>query len=1152
MPCRVFPNRDGTGRSSPNEVGGARSELMDEKQITDKANPSRDSGEASGDSRPPKEVKVRRGLGRRVGVMALIVMAGLMLGIAIAVLALIGRPVVMPEWARVQIEAQVNAQVDAVQIGMGEVALVVEEGWQPRVHLRDVRLRDAEGRHVLNLSDVESTFALRPLLSGEFRPSHFWLTGMQLLLRRDVDGQVGLSLGEMPGAARQAADLAGLADQVDAMLELPFLSDFETLTADGLTLRYEDARAGRAWTFDGGRIEIARPGGGAGEELSLRGDFALLGGRDYAATVEVSYRGRLDSPEAVFGVSFEDLATSDIAEQSAALLWLNVLRAPISGSLRASTDEEGNLGPLSATLRIGEGVLQPTETTRPIPFRAAQTYFTYDPHSRIMHLDQVSVDSAWGQARGDGQVMVGAPTDADVIAGGNWPSEFVAQIRLAEISANPDDLFAAPVSVSNASADLRLRLDPFQLSLGEMTVQDGARRLVLSGDLRAPAEGWDFSLNGRLNHLTPERLLELWPERVIPRTRKWVGDNVLAAKLRNVQIGLRGEPDAAPDLYLGLEFDEAATRFSKTMPPVQGARGHANLMRNEFTVRAEAGHVTAPQGGRVEIAGTAFHIPDVREREGLGVVDLHTKSTITGALSLLDIEPLGLLRKAGQVVTMADGQAEATGRLSFPRKPDVPVEDISYDIAAELRNVRSETLIPGHVLAAPVLDVRADAGGLQISGAGRVGQVPVEGRFSSPLGEGGQGGSTVEGSIELSQTFVDQFNVGLPPDAVRGRARGDVAIRLQRDRPAHFTLGSDLAGVSLRIPQIGWSMSEAATGRLQVTGQLGAPTEISAIALDAPGLSASGRLDLGPEGVFRAASFDRVRAGNWLDAPVTLIGRGPGRAPEIRVDGGAVDLRQTEIGSGTGAGRQNGGGPIRATLDRLTISDAIALTGFRGEFSTEGGLDGSFTGRVNGGAEVTGRVIPRSGRSAFRILSEDAGGVLKSAGLLKNARGGNFDLTLVPAAEAGDFDGTLKIGNIRLREAPAMAELLNAISVVGLLEQLSGNGILFTDVNAQFRLAPDQVTLLRSSAVGASLGISMDGYYYFDSGTMQFQGVLSPLYLLNAVGQILTRRGEGLIGFNFRLLGTPEDPRVRVNPFSLLTPGMFREIFRRPVPEVTQ
>ena len=115
-----------------------------------------------------------------------------------------------------------------------------------------------------------------------------------------------------------------------------------------------------------------------------------------------------------------------------------------------------------------------------------------------------------------------------------------------------------------------------------------------------------------------------------------------------------------------------------------------------------------------------------------------------------------------------------------------------------------------------------------------------------------------------------------------------------------------------------------------------------------------------------------------------------------------------------------------------------------------------------------------------------------------------------------------------------------------------GQGLAFDVVQADFRLTPDEIIVSRSSAVGASLGISMDGYYRNASRTMDFQGVVSPIYLLNGIGSILTRRGEGLVGFAFTLKGPTERPDVAVNPLSVLTPGMFRELFRRPPPTVTQ
>jgi len=178
--------------------------------------------------------------------------------------------------------------------------------------------------------------------------------------------------------------------------------------------------------------------------------------------------------------------------------------------------------------------------------------------------------------------------------------------------------------------------------------------------------------------------------------------------------------------------------------------------------------------------------------------------------------------------------------------------------------------------------------------------------------------------------------------------------------------------------------------------------------------------------------------------------------------------------------------------------------------------------------------------------------VLLSAGLLQSAREGELDLTLLPTAAPGSFQGTLRITDIWLREAPIFSALLNAVSVVGLIEQLRGTGVLFSEVDGRFRLSPDQIIVDDFSATGASVGISMQGSYGVNSRQMDLSGVFSPVYVLNGLGSVLTRKGEGLLGFNYTLTGEPGQPRVQVNPLSIFTPGMFRDIFRRPAPEPNQ
>jgi hypothetical protein len=176
--------------------------------------------------------------------------------------------------------------------------------------------------------------------------------------------------------------------------------------------------------------------------------------------------------------------------------------------------------------------------------------------------------------------------------------------------------------------------------------------------------------------------------------------------------------------------------------------------------------------------------------------------------------------------------------------------------------------------------------------------------------------------------------------------------------------------------------------------------------------------------------------------------------------------------------------------------------------------------------------------------------VLAASGIFSTARGGALDLQLVPQGPKGVYEGIATARNFRVRDAPVLAALLSAISVVGILEQLNGEGLVFSSGEAAFRLSPAGVEVRRGSAVGLSMGVSMAGTFDSRTKALNMQGVISPIYLLNGIGAILTRQGEGVFGFNYRITGTSTKPSVSVNPLSLLTPGMFREIFRRPIPQL--
>jgi len=1067
---------------------------------------------------------------RRAGVWGMRVTMFAAILTAVALVVLVNKPLSPPEWLRAHAEARIEQGLDGLQIGFGDIDLVIREGLRPRLHLQDVVLSDADGRILARLSDAEASLALRPLLRGEVQPKRIALSGLFATLRRDRDGAVSLMLGETAAPVGEAAGLPQLLDDAERLLQRPQLAALIALDVDAVTLRYEDRRSGKAWTLDGGQVRLNR----TGDDLRVGAGFAVLSGRDYASSVELNYASRIGSTAAEFGASVQDIAAPDIAAQSVALSWLEVLRAPISGALRGSVDASGGFGPLSATLQIGAGALQPTEATRPIPFSGARSYFTYDPAAQTLIFDEMAVDSTWGSGRGEGRAYLGG------IEGGAL-TDLVGQFTFSQITLNPAGLYPEPMKLKGATADFRMELAPFRLELGQMHLQDDGGGFDLSGTLGAGDGGWRLALDVGRGRLSRARLLELWPATLAEKPRAWVEQNLQAGTLSDIDLALRLEEGEKPDIFANFSFEQASIRFNRFLPPATGASGDVTLDRGRLVATAARASVTADQGGALEVAGTSFIIPDITLKPAPGMIRLRAEGPITAVMSLLAGPPLRVLKETSLPVDLAQGVARLDGTLSLPLKKKVPFEEIDFHLTGGLTGVESAVLVPGQRLSAAALRLEADQSAVEIEGTARIGDLPVAVNWRQPIGAKAADGSRLRGQVELSQTLIDTFAIGLPEGSVSGQGTGAFTLDIAKGEPPALHLTSDLQGVGLSIPTLGWRKPEAQAGMFDLSGTLGDVTRIEHLAVDAAGLTATGSVVSRQQGGLDRALLSSVRLGGWLEAGIELIGRGAA-APDVRILTGILDLRRAPLGGG------GGGGALQVRLDRLQISDGLSLSDFSGDFTTYDGLRGSFTGVLNGQAPVRGRVEPRGGGSAIFVQADDGGGLFRAAGILNQGHGGAFEMALLPADGPGKFDGTLRVTNTRVKDAPAIAALLNAVSVVGLIDEMSGQGIQFSEVEARFRLEPDRLILHESSATGPSIGLSMDGVYDLTRGVLNMRGVISPVYLLNAVGSVLTRKGEGVIGFSYSLKGAAQKPAVQVNPLSGLAPGMFREIFRGAAP----
>ncbi len=1047
-------------------------------------------------------------------------------------LTLSGKAMPLPDWARARIEASVSERMSEGSIELGKVAVAIGRDGIPRMQFSDIEIGDTGGGTVVVLNAVQTSISPGALLRGQISPESLELDGAQITLRRSEDGRFSFAPAEnAPRNNRSLSDILALLDNALSSDALKSIRDAE---ARGVVITVEDARTGRIWQATNANLILRRSDDGL--NLSVASD--VFNGTDDVAVVQLSFQFDHETHDTTLGVVVVGMPAADIAIQSPVLAWLGVLDAPISGAVRAEYDGESGLETLAGTLDIAQGALSPVEGSEPLEFESARAYFDFDNTQQRIDFSEIAVQSTLLELNAIGHTYLSDIKDGR-------PGAFLGQCIVSKARLDDGDRFEAPLELSDIRADLRLKLDPFSVELAQLTFDNNGQPIRGRGRVEARSDGWHVSVDVQTDQISPDAVTAHWPINVSPITRGWLKRNVIEGALNNASAAIRQVPGQKPDFALSFEFQDGLVRFLKRMPPIKAAAGRATLNDHQFSLLMRKGTVEAEQGGSLDAAGTVFTVPDVRDRPARGEVTVAAQGTILAGLSVLNNPPIRLMERADRGVDLADGNAAIVAVIRLPLKDGIETDELEYFVAGDLTSVTSDKIVPDRMLASRKVMIDATRERIRIDGPATLDGVALDLAWEQPLGaQAAALGSRVSGTVELGPNAISAFGLPLPESLISGRGSGDFSLALKPELPPQLSLTSDLVGLGINIDGLGWTKARGATGEFVLEASLGPVPNVSKLSVTAPGLTLDGHLDLKDDGNLQVAKFESLKVGNWLDATVKLTPRGKGQSPAVTIEGGTFDLRAMPRGRTSGSGDR---APIAVNLDRFIVSDGIQIAPVIGQIDAgRGGLSGAFEGRVNGKTPVRGTLAPTNGGTGVRIQSADAGGVIRDAGLTPNAQKGTLDIVMTPVvgAASGTYDGQFLIEGIRLRKAPVLADLLDAISVVGLLDQLSGPGIRFGTVDGQFRLTRDTLIIRDAAAVGPSLGISANGHYDLNTKNIDILGVISPVYFVNAIGRVISRRGEGLFGFNYRMSGPASDPSIGVNPLSILTPGILREFLR--------
>ena len=237
----------------------------------------------------------------------------------------------------------------------------------------------------------------------------------------------------------------------------------------------------------------------------------------------------------------------------------------------------------------------------------------------------------------------------------------------------------------------------------------------------------------------------------------------------------------------------------------------------------------------------------------------------------------------------------------------------------------------------------------------------------------------------------------------------------------------------------------------------------------------------------------------------------------------------------------------------VTSNRNVFLNSIKGEIRSFQGLRGYAKGDLLSNSNIEIIISPRENNGINLVISgNNAGELLRRGDYYRNGFGGMFKASIF-YKNKNQIEGSIEIEDFRLKNAPVLAQIISSASIIGLLDNLNGNGLLFTKIEGNFIYKGNKLTLKDGVAVGPSLGLTMNGFeqYGEKENIVDVRGLVSPVYIINGVvkaipliGKIFGgEKGEGVFGVSYKVLGNSSNPRVLVNPLSILTPGAFRKIF---------
>jgi hypothetical protein len=895
-----------------------------------------------------------------------------------------------------------------------------------------------------------------------------------------------------------------------------------------------------------------------------------------------------DTQNLQLDLGFNDITPKSLQHLLPHLAKLKLFNIPFSGKVNAKLNKFGELQSAFANFHLAAGKItipwlnMKEDGIEDLRLDIGEIGLAYSHKGKKLHILPSPVK--WG----NNSTILSGRIEADAQSGDVSKWKFILKGNETRLAA--DDFSLGPMIVDEWWITGSISPQEDLLEIAGFYLRAGSAVINIKGHINNIQSSPGVYLQGKVSSISVPVFKRLWPTILAVGARKWVGKSLLEGKVVSGDFNIAIPPgivtrlpdqaDLSPEMVqLNFNLRDLVIEYISGLVPVTIPDATVKISGRQVSVVAAKGRVYFSREVPLRVSHGSYTISDLRKKHPDSDLNFRIAGKARDLMQFIQQPTLKLSRQMSLPGKRIDGNLKGVISMHIPLIKNLKFKDIALNGDLRLRDMKGEKLFDGVSVDGGTINLKVSTKAVEAEGGVVLRGIPVKLNWQYIFNAGNKKQPPVRLSAVLNKASRKKIGLAATNEILQGDVPVVVTITPQGKKNKTIQVRADLTNAKVSNTAIGWSKSPGVAAVLQFDITKGRPDIIKLRNFSLVGdqlvlegaLSFNGQTKRIDAFYFPRVSFQSINS-------MSLSGKRQKNGIlgiSARVDSldGRQLLRRRFF-------NQSKTLKTKSKSDNKSNYDLYAqiktIVGGKNTYIKNAKIDIrqrdgklswlDFKGHLNGQSMIA--ALLENNKREERVLkveSTDAGATFRMIGLYPNIQGGQLSLQVdMDPKGTTEKTGTLWVKNFFVINSQKIDREMNSSDIFKnkFIEQartrksrkrpkIMRTRIQFDRLKAPFSYGDGQFILHDSYVNGPVIGATLRGKIDFRTERMRLGGTYVPLYGLNsAIGEIpvlsdlfVGRQGEGVFGVTFAIEGSTAKPTVIVNPVSLLTPGVFRQIF---------